>query len=137
MTTASTIAEAITRSISHTEIVAVTVPDLAGALAEVNTHAENYDSTEENDGSYDVWGTTEEGKEFRLRLIEESHSYDIITDSGMTKGLQAPNLAAALKEWGEAPASVTTAQEWIDWLDGLGGFGRISEDGREIARVES
>ena len=137
MTTASTIAEAIARSISHTEIVAVTVPDLDTALAEVNTHAEDYDSNEENDGSYNVSGTTEEGKEFRLRLTEEAHTYNIVTDSGMTKGLKARNLAAAIKEWGEAPANVTTAQEWAAWLDGCGGFGHISEDGIEIARVEA
>lgn len=70
MTTASTIKEAIERSISHTEVVAVevTAQDIAEALSEVNVHAEDYDHAQENDGSYDVWGTSEEGDDFRIRI---------------------------------------------------------------------
>jgi hypothetical protein len=70
MTTASTIAEAITRSISHTEIVRVTFSagDIAEALGEVNAIADDYDNTTENDGDEDVWGTMENGDEFRIRI---------------------------------------------------------------------
>lgn len=73
MTTEATIRDAIARSISHTETVAVTVTakDIAEALSEVNVHAEEYDHAEENDGSYDVWGETD-GGEFRLRLTVEA-----------------------------------------------------------------
>jgi len=70
MTTTSNIAEAITRSISHTEIVRVTFScgDSADALSEVNALAEDYDNTTENDGDEDVWGTMENGDEFRIRI---------------------------------------------------------------------
>lgn len=69
MTTASTISEAIARSISHNEIVRVTFADgdIGDALSEVNAIAEDYDNTTENDGDEDVWGTTENG-EFRIRI---------------------------------------------------------------------
>lgn len=70
MTTESTIADAITRSISHTGIVRVTFSggDIADALSEVNAIAEDYDNTTENDGEEDVWGTMENGDEFRIRI---------------------------------------------------------------------
>ena len=69
----TTIKNAITRSISHTEIVRVTFAggDIADALAEVSTLAEDYDHTTENDGDEDVWGTTENGNEFRIRIAIE------------------------------------------------------------------
>ena len=71
MTTESTIKDAITRSISHTEIVAVKVvaKDIAEALSEVNVHSEEYDHAQENDGSWDVWGIdSERMAEFRIRI---------------------------------------------------------------------
>lgn len=66
----TTIKDAIARSISHTEIVRVTFADgdIDDALAEVNALAEDYDHTTENDGDEDVWGTTENGNEFRIRI---------------------------------------------------------------------
>ena len=69
----TTIKDAITRSISHTEIVRVTFAggDIADALAEVNALAEDYDYTTENDGEEDVWGATESGDEFRIRIVIE------------------------------------------------------------------
>lgn len=69
MTTALTIAAAITRSISHNEIVRVeSGGDIADALSEVEALAANYDHTTENDGDEDVWGTTATGGEFRIRI---------------------------------------------------------------------
>lgn len=64
---AGRIGQAIRRSVSHTEIVRVTVGDVAAALAEVSAQCEDYDHTDANDGE-DVWGTTEDGSEFRLLL---------------------------------------------------------------------
>jgi len=70
MTTESTIKEAIARSISRNEIVRVTFAggDIADALSEVNAFAEDYDNNTENDGDEDVWGTIENGDEFRIRI---------------------------------------------------------------------
>lgn len=70
MTTEATIKDAINRSISHTEIVRVTFAggDIAAALSEVNAIAEDYDNATENDGDEDVWGTLENGDEFRIRI---------------------------------------------------------------------
>jgi len=75
MTSENNIASAIARSTSHNEIVKVEVAEISAALAEVNVHCEDYDSTDENrteDGrrQEDVWGTTEDGSEFRLLLVE-------------------------------------------------------------------
>jgi hypothetical protein len=66
----SNIQSAIARSVSYNEIVRVTVPDIADALAEINAHCEDYEHTDANEGE-DVWGTTEHG-EFRLMLIAKS-----------------------------------------------------------------
>lgn len=68
MTTEATIKDAITRSVSHNEIVKVTVKDIPAALAEVNAHSEDYDHTDANEGE-DVWGSVESGAEFRLLLV--------------------------------------------------------------------
>ena len=72
MYTADTIKEAIDRSISHNEIVRVTFSggDIADALSEVNALAEDYDNTAENDGDEDVWGTMDNGDEFRIRICK-------------------------------------------------------------------
>lgn len=75
MTTATDIKSAIARSVSHTEIVKVVVAEIPAALAEVNAHCEDCDSSDENkteDGrkQEDAWGTTEDGSEFRLLLVE-------------------------------------------------------------------
>ena len=69
------IKSAIARSISHNEIVAVEVDDIAAALAAVNNVAAEYDSAWETHGQNgerreDVWGTTEDGSEFRLLLVK-------------------------------------------------------------------
>lgn len=69
MTTESTIADAIARSISHTEIVRVTFSggDIADALSEVNALADEY--TTENNGEEDVWGIdSKNSAEFRIRI---------------------------------------------------------------------
>jgi cyclic pyranopterin phosphate synthase len=67
------IEEAITRSISHTEIVRVTFSGgIADALSEVNAIVEDYDNATENNGDEDVWGTMENGSEFRIRIATDS-----------------------------------------------------------------
>ena len=63
-------------------------------------------------------------------------TYDITTDSG-SQTIEAETLAEALREWDEAPSKVTTAEAWEAWLEKLGGFGNIQEDGVVIALVES
>jgi len=68
------IKSAIARSISHTEIVRVNVSGKAAqteALNDVSRLEEvaECDYANENDGSLDVWGTTADGSEFRLRVI--------------------------------------------------------------------
>lgn len=69
MTTALTIADAISRSISHVEIVRVKFSgDIADALSVVKSLAVEYDNTTEDDGDEDVWGTTATGGEFRIRI---------------------------------------------------------------------
>lgn len=63
-------------------------------------------------------------------------SYYITTDSS-SQEIEASNLAEALKEWGEAPAKVTTAEAFEAWLEKAGGYGSIQEDGVQIASVQS
>lgn len=63
------ITNAIARSVSHNEIVRVTVSDLDAAYTEVSAQTDECDQSTENDGSLDVYGTTDAGGEFRLRLI--------------------------------------------------------------------
>ena len=67
MKTENNIASAIARSVSHTEIVRVTVTDVFAALADVADLAAEYDHTDSNAGE-DVWGTTKDGSAFRLTL---------------------------------------------------------------------
>ncbi len=67
------IKSAIARSISHNEIVRVNVSNKAAqteALEDVSRLDEvaECDYAKENDGSLDVWGTTEEGSDFRIRI---------------------------------------------------------------------
>lgn len=70
---AASVRHAITRSISHNEIVRAEVPtdgreemiDYLGEQDEV----EELDSTAENDGSLDVWGKFK-GNDFRIRFIQ-------------------------------------------------------------------
>lgn len=70
MNIASTINEAITRSISHNEIVRVEFSggDFFDALSEVDAIADDTDYATENNGDFDVWGTMENGDEFRIRI---------------------------------------------------------------------
>jgi hypothetical protein len=62
-------------------------------------------------------------------------TYFICTDSG-SETIEASNIKQALQAWGEAPASVTTPARFEEWLEKLGGYGFITEDDTEIARVE-
>lgn len=70
------ITEAIARSISHNEIVRVELDgtdfkkSVEEAYLEVFLQSDDCDSATENDGSEDVWGTTEEGSDFRLRFVK-------------------------------------------------------------------
>ena len=69
------IKSAIARSISHNEIIAVKVDDIAAALAAVDIAAAEYESEEKTHSRNgkcrkNVWGTTEDGSEFRLVLVQ-------------------------------------------------------------------
>lgn len=69
MKTETSIPEAIARSVTHNEIVRVTFSGtLDEALGEVSDLAEDYDYATENNGDEDVWGTTDDGDEFRIRI---------------------------------------------------------------------
>ena len=67
MTTETNIESAIARSISHTEIVRVSVSDIQFARAAVGLIADECDDAREDDGSLDVWGVRN-GSEFRIRV---------------------------------------------------------------------
>ena len=71
MTTESDITSAIVRSVSHNEIVQVEVKEIESAYLEVSLQTEDCDRATEKDGSEDVWGTTDDGAEFRIRLVLE------------------------------------------------------------------
>ena len=71
-----------------------------------------------------------------LKPSTKMKTFDITTDAG-SQTIEAETLADALREWAEAPAKVTTAEAWETWLEKLGGFGSIQEDGVIIARVAS
>lgn len=60
-------------------------------------------------------------------------NYYIHTDSDAME-TEAPDLAAALEEFG-APAGVRSADSFEMWLTRVGGYGAITEDDVEIARV--
>ena len=74
MTTASTIKEAIARSVSHNEIVRCNVTTLTSGLRAVSEQADVDDHAELDDLNsdarfIDVWGNTWEGEEFRIYLF--------------------------------------------------------------------
>ena len=64
------IESAITRSISHNEIVRVNVPDIQSARDAAGLIADECDDARENDGSLDVWGVLN-GSDFRIRIVAE------------------------------------------------------------------
>lgn len=70
MTIETTIESAITRSISHNEIVRVNVPDIQSARDAAGLIADECDDARENDGSLDVWGVLN-GSDFRIRIVAE------------------------------------------------------------------
>lgn len=72
----------------------------------------------------------------QTQLTKIMKSYDITTDAGSTT-IEAETVTEALMEWGEAPDSVTTTETFEEWLENVGGFGNIQEDGVIIARVAS
>jgi hypothetical protein len=61
--------------------------------------------------------------------------YYIYTDA-CSEVIRARNLKQALEEWGEAPRWVRNARSFERWLNRVGGFGAIREDGVEIACVD-
>jgi hypothetical protein len=67
------------------------------------------------------------------RLIK---TYYIYTDAG-SEEIEAASLEEALAEWGEAPEWVKDSRTFEKWLNKVGGYGAIQEDGVEIARVDA
>jgi DNA-binding PadR family transcriptional regulator len=63
-------------------------------------------------------------------------TYYIYTDAG-SEEIEAASLEEALAEWGEAPKWVRDGRSFERWLNKVGGFGAIQEDGVEIARVDA
>lgn len=67
---ATEIKEAIERSVSHTEIAQVEVrTDFETIYSQVSAITDECDYREEDNGDWDVYGTTEDGSEFRLRFV--------------------------------------------------------------------
>ena len=62
------IESAINRSISHNEIVRVSVPDIQAGRDAAGLIADECDDAVEGDGSLDVWGVLD-GSDFRIRLV--------------------------------------------------------------------
>jgi len=75
MTTASTVKEAIGRSISHNEIVLLITADPRETLANIDEdeNVSDVDHSVENNGDLDVWGTRL-GSDFRIRIRDEKSS---------------------------------------------------------------
>ena len=74
---------------------------------------------------------------FQIKTREKKmHTYYISTDSASME-VEAENLEAALREFDECPKKVKTASDFEQWLCRVGGFGFITEDDIEIARVRS
>lgn len=63
-------------------------------------------------------------------------TYTIKTDAEMMDDFEAENLADALDQF-DAPAKVRDAASFEAWLNRVGGFGWIEEDGVRIAEVRS
>ena len=68
----SNIEQAVTESIRNTSIVRVDASehDIVAVMAELGMMdlVQDADYARENDGTWDVYGTTETGEEFRLRV---------------------------------------------------------------------
>ena len=63
-------------------------------------------------------------------------TYYISTNNG-SEEIKAENVMQALEEWGVAPAGVNCCVKFEAWLEKVGGYGVILEDGVQIARVSA
>jgi len=65
----SNIANAIANSINTNSIIHVEVDgNLHDAMYDMTSAVDDYDYAMENDGSLDVWGTDEDGNEWRVNI---------------------------------------------------------------------
>lgn len=64
------------------------------------------------------------------------NTYYIYTDSGQYEPFEAADLASALDNI-DVPAFVTDAIAFVAWLERVGGYGAIEENGEIIAEVKS
>lgn len=62
--------------------------------------------------------------------------YYIYTDSGQYDEFEAASVAEALDAI-DVPRSVTSVETFEAWLERVGGYGEIREDGVTIAEVKS
>ena len=62
--------------------------------------------------------------------------YYIHTDASSME-IEAENIEQAIAIFGECPEWATTAESFETWLENIGGFGEITEDGERIAYVPS
>lgn len=70
----------------------------------------------------------------KINQNKNMNNYYIYTDGG-SEEIKAANIAEALRQWGEAPKWVKTADDFERWLTKCGGFGGIQENGLQIANV--
>ncbi len=62
------------------------------------------------------------------------HIYTIRTDSGMLDDFETDSVGAALDEF-DAPRKVRSIDAFEEWLQRVGGYGWIEEDGVRIAEA--
>lgn len=62
--------------------------------------------------------------------------YHIYTDSGNYDEFEAESVTDALDQI-DVPSSVTDSDTFVEWLDRVGGYGAIEENGEIIAEVKS
>lgn len=63
-----------------------------------------------------------------------SHTYYIFTDSTSCDDIEAADVADALDQFG-CPESVRSIRQFEAWLERVGGYGQIQEDGVIVAKV--
>jgi hypothetical protein len=81
-------------------------------------------------------GDTPAANSLRAELLQDAHEYYIYTDDGSYDPFVAADVAEALERT-DVPESVRDTESFVAWLERVGGYGAIEEDGEIIAEVKS
>ena len=118
---AAQIKASIERSQSHDEIVHVTIPhtDISNVFDFAQDFAEQVDYVRENDGSYDMWGFTNESEENSTGEMEWRINVTLEADpDGINESSDAYNTGFEASKQGEGrdanpyPAGTWNAKNW-------------------------